>query len=77
MNLYIYYIISYKFIYILYNNLYIYNFFYICIKILNGILAFCQNLEEIFIYFNFDSTNFYLSRFDSISRFNLNLGGFF
>ena len=43
----------------------------------SGILASRRNPEEIFIYFNFNSTNFYLSRPDPIFRFDPNFGGFF
>ena len=44
---------------------------------LNGILASRRNPGEIFIYFNFDSTNFRLFRLDPIFRFDSNFGGFF
>ena len=43
---------------------------------LNGILTSRRNLEEIFIYFNFNSINFRLFRFNLISRFNSNFDGF-
>ena len=66
----------YKFIYILYNNLCIYNFFYIYIKIPNEILASRRNPGKISIYFDFDSTDFRLFRPDPISRPDSNSGGF-
>ena len=65
-----------KFIYILYNNLCIYDFFYICIKMPSGILASRRDPGKISVYFNPDSTDFRLSRPDPISRFDPNSGGF-
>ena len=67
----------YKFIYILYNNLCIYDFFYICIKMPSGILAFRRDFGEISVYSDLDPTDLRLSRPDPIFRFDPNSGGFF